>query len=124
MSIDSSQRRDVNDVAAAALLHLRDRFVATIENAADIRFQHGAKIFRRSFLDGFEDANARVVDENIEALEFLDRMVDERFDLMVIAHVASKTDRATVAQSIQLIDSLIDLVLVARADAHRNAFAK
>jgi len=91
MWIGAGQRRDVDDVTAAAPLHLRDRFVTAIEDAEQIRFEHRAKIFGRGLLNRFEDANTRVVDEDVESTQFFDRVIDEGLDLIVFANVADET---------------------------------
>src|SRR2546421_1333325 len=98
--------------------------VAAIEDAKKVCLQHGAKVFGRSLFNRFKRADAGVVNENVEAAEFFDRVVDERFNLIVIAHVASETDRAPIATLlIQLIDRLIDFVLMPSANADGYAFA-
>src|ERR1041384_551177 len=125
MSIHASQRRDVDDVAAATFLHLRNRFMATIENAAEIRFEYGAKIFRRSFFDCCpSDADAGVVDENVEAAELFFYISEQRLDLFVIAHVARKYECMTRALSGHVCKLATGIINVARADAHFDAFAK
>src|SRR4051812_47849404 len=62
MRIRTGKRRDVDDITAATLLHEWYSLMAAIEHAEEIRFQHGAKIFRRDFFDRSEDANPCVVD--------------------------------------------------------------
>ena len=76
MRIRAGERRDVDDIATAAFFHLRNGFVATVEDAEQIRFQHRAKVFRRSLCHGFEGADAGIVDENVEAAKFFDRVID------------------------------------------------
>src|SRR5713101_4470474 len=92
MRIRPGQRRDVDDIATAALFHLRNGFVATVKDAKQVRFQHGAKIFRRSFFHGFKGADAGIVDENVEAAEFLDRMIDYGSNLSKFSNVANQTN--------------------------------
>src|SRR6185503_5316011 len=77
--ISAGQRRNVDDVTATPLLHFGDRFVAAIENAEQIRFQHRAKVFGRGLFDAFENTNTRVVDENVEAAQFFDGEGDQGF---------------------------------------------
>src|SRR5829696_8748831 len=43
--IGASQRRNVNDATAASLLHQWNGFVTAIENAKQVRFEYGAKLF-------------------------------------------------------------------------------
>src|SRR2546423_1489280 len=123
MWIGAGERRDVDDVAAAALLHPRDRFMTAIEDAEQISFQDRAKIFGRGLLYRFEDADTSVVDENVEPAEFFDCVIDESFHLLVPAHITNQTDRATCFRSIQLTYCLIDLVLMSSANANGHAFA-
>src|SRR6266536_1273252 len=118
MRIGAGERRDVDDVTTAALFHLRDRFVTAIEDAEQISFQDRTKIFGRGLLDGFEGADTRVVDENVEAAEFSDCVIDQSFDLIMLAHITNQTYRATIFGSIQLAYCFIDLVLMPSANAN------
>src|SRR5258708_6922808 len=97
MWIGAGERRDVDDVTAAALLHLRDRFVTAIKDAEQVCFQHRAKVFGRSLLDSFKDADACVVDENVEPAKFFDCVIDESFHLIVLAHITDQTNRSSAA---------------------------
>ena len=77
MWISAGKRRDVDDVATAALLHMRNRFVAAVEDSEDIGFENCAKVLRRHRFNGFEDTDACIVDENIKAAQFFGRVIDE-----------------------------------------------
>src|SRR2546421_11283852 len=121
MWIGAGERRDVDDVTAAALFHLRDRFVTTIENAKQIRLEHGAKIFGRGLLDSLKDTDTGVVDENIEPAQFFDCMIYERFHLIIVAYITNQTYRATIFGSIQLVYCFINFVLMPSANANRNS---
>src|SRR2546430_859857 len=123
MWIGAGERRDVDDVTAAALFHLRDRFVTTIEHAKQIRLEHRAKIFGRGLLDSLKDTDTGVVDENIEPAQFFDCMIYERFHLIIVAYITNQTYRATIFGSIQLVYCLVDFVLMPSANANRYAFA-
>ena len=118
MRIRAGQGRDVDDVTAAALFHLRNGFVTTVEDTEQIGFQHRAKIFRRSLSHGFKRADAGIVDKNIEAAKFLNGVVDKSFDLIVVADVANKTSCVTA----QIADCPIDFVLLSGSDADGDAF--
>jgi hypothetical protein len=61
MWIRARERRNVDDVSTAAFFHFRNRRVTAMEDAEEIRFEHGAEIFRRGLLDRLEDANARLL---------------------------------------------------------------
>jgi len=122
MRIHSGQRRDVDDVTAAASLHLRDRFMATMENAKYIRLQHRAKILRCSVLDLLESADSGVVDQNVEPAEFFDRVIDQRSNLVVVSHVADETDCPAFIALIELFDGLVNLALMSGSDADGDTF--
>src|SRR5712691_4042577 len=119
MRIRARQRRDVDDVAAAALFHLRNSFVTAVENAEEICFQHRAKIFRRRLFNGLEDADASVVDEDVETAEVFDGVVDQSFHLSMVTDVANET----TCRDSQFFDRFISLALAARRDANRDALA-
>ena len=86
--------------------------MATIKDAEQIRFQHRPKIFGRSFFDSFEDADAGVVDEDVEAAELFYGVVNQSFDLTVIPHIAGEPDRPCAGRSIQILYRLIYLILI------------
>src|SRR5437588_4361503 len=109
MRIDSGQRRDVDDIAAAALFHLRNGFMAAIEDTKQICFQHRAKNLRRSFLDCFERADAGVVNENVQSTKLFDGVVDQTFDLMVIAYVSLETNY--LPQCAEIFAGIINLTI-------------
>ena len=67
MRIGAGKRGNVDDVPAAALLHERNGFVATVEDTEEIRFQYCAKVFRRDLFNRCKNPDARIVDENIDA---------------------------------------------------------
>src|SRR5215207_327219 len=75
--VRAGQRRNVDDVAAAPPLHLGDGRAAAVEDAEQVRLQHRAKLLGRSLLDGFEEPDARVVDEHVHAAELLGGVRDE-----------------------------------------------
>src|SRR5438132_8651026 len=122
MRVHTRKRRDVDDVAAAALFHLRNGFMATVEDTEQICFQHGAKIFRRSFFNGFERADAGVVNENVQSTKLFDGVVDQTFDLMVIAYVSRETNY--LPQCTEIFAGIINLTINPRRNTNGNAFAK
>src|SRR5438552_18198506 len=126
MRIRPGQRRDVDDIAAAALVHLRNGFVATVKDAEQIRFQHRAKIFRRSFCHSLKSADARVVDENVEAAKFFNSVCNQILNLIKISDITYSASDAAYAEVLfaiegQIRDCSINLILVARADANIDA---
>ena len=119
MRIRARQRRDVDDIASTAPTHFRNCFVAAIEHAEEICFQHGAKIFRQSFFDIGKNANPSVVNQNIETAKLLDRVGDQGLHLVVVAHVANKT----YGRPAQFLNRAVDLALLSGGDTNREAFA-
>src|SRR5438132_13444203 len=117
MWIGPGERRDVDDVATAALLHLRDRFVTAIENAEQIRLEHRAKVFWRGLLNSFEAANAGVIDENVESAKFFDCVINESCYLMMPAHITNQTHRATFFSPIHILHCPTHLVLMTSTTA-------
>src|SRR5437870_11626052 len=120
MLICSGQRRDVDDVAAATFFHLRDRYVTTVEDPEEICFQHCAELLRRSPFDSLENADAGVVNQNIETAEFFDGVVDHSLHLIVITYVTDETKRARA----EFLDCFFDLGLFSCGYANGNAFTQ
>src|ERR1043166_9720685 len=94
-----------------------------MKDTEEICFQHGPKIFRRCVFDSLEDPYPRVVDENVETFKRTDGFTNQTPYLIVIAHIANKTNRAAFSEIIQFSNRLIDLSLMTRTDADRHTFA-
>src|SRR2546430_2735380 len=122
MRVHSGERRDVDDVTAAASLHLRDRFMATMEDAKDVRFQHRAKILRCSVLDFLKNADAGVVDQKVEPAEFFDCVIDHRSNLIVVSHVADEPYCSAFIALIEFSNGLVNLALMSGSDADGDTF--
>src|SRR5947209_11118708 len=95
--IRARERRDVDDVAAAAPLHNGDGRAAAVEDAEQVRLQNRAELFRRHLLDRLEEADARIIDQHVHAAELLDRVRNERLALFINAHVACSARHASNA---------------------------
>src|SRR3712207_1046064 len=92
--VRASERRDVDDVAAAAPLHLGYGRARAVEDAEEVRLQNRAKLFGRRLLHRLEEADAGVVDEHVNAAQLFDRVSDERLALFARSHVARRARRA------------------------------
>src|SRR4029079_2035498 len=68
MSVLSGKRRNIDDVTASPTFHYRDRVVASIENAKQIRFDDLLKLLAREFFDRLaKDADPGIIHEDIES---------------------------------------------------------
>src|SRR5438876_2155679 len=121
MRVHTRQRRDIDDVATAALLHFGNRFMTTVEDSKQICFQHRTKIFGRSVLNCFERADAGVVNENVQSTKLFDGVVDQTFDLMVIAYVSLETNY--LSQCAEIFAGIINLTINSRRNTNGTAFA-
>ena len=91
----AGQAADVDDVAAAALAQVRHRRVAGVEDAGQVGVDHLGPLRGRHVGDVGEDADAGVVDQDVEAAEPRDGGGDRALDLVVAAHVGpQRLDRA------------------------------
>jgi hypothetical protein len=118
MGVHAREGRKVDNVTTAALLQQRNRFVTTVEDAAEIGFDHRAKfVSTRGFHRG-KDPDAGVVYENVETTERINGFLEKRFDLRFVANVTNKTETPAGANLVQISSSSFDVVFVARA--YRN----
>ena len=83
--------------------------MAAVVNAEQVCFQHRAKIFGRLLGDGFKDSDAGVVDEYVEATEFLSLMQwkspEEVREAVAAKHEKFKDELADVLHSVLLLAS-------------------
>src|ERR1044072_1725909 len=121
MWVRARQRRDVEDVAAAPLLQLRDSGTAAMEGAEQVRLKHRAELFGRGLFDRLEEPDSSVVDKHVHAAELLDGVRDKRLDLFIDAHVTRRTGRRSTG-AFTLAPRLLHLIETARADAHVHPF--
>src|SRR5688572_16902449 len=115
MSVRSRQRRDVDDVTTATLFHKRNRFVTAVEDAAQVRFDNGAKIVGTHRFDGSEHSDAGIVHQDINAAECLDRLCEVSSNLCFVADVTKEAGCASSAAFVQLRGRALDLVFMTRA---------
>jgi hypothetical protein len=62
-------RRDLDDVAVAALLHLSDRELRHVEESREVNAEHRRVVGLAVLREGFRDEDAGVVDERVDAPE-------------------------------------------------------
>src|SRR5262249_10440630 len=91
----SREAADVDDEAAAAPAHVRQRGMACVEHAGEIRVDHFGPLFGRHRGDVGEDADARVVDQNVESAKARHGGVDGALHVRVPPHVGlQRLDRS------------------------------
>ena len=86
-------RRDVDDRAAAAAPHRRDRVLAAQEHALGVHGHDLAPLLDRGGLDVGHDDDARVVHEHVEPAEARERRLDHLAPALLVAHVVAHEDR-------------------------------
>ena len=116
MSIGSGQRRDVDDVSAAALLQQRNCFVTAVEDTAEVCLDHSAKIVGAHRFDRREHADTRIVDEDINAAKPFDSLSEECLDLSFVTNVAEKAGGSPGTRFVKLCGHTLDLALVSRSE--------
>src|SRR5437660_4282795 len=96
--------------------------MATMEDAKDVRLQHCSKVFRCCVLDLLENADSGVVDQNVERAEFSNCVIDQRFNLIVVSHVADETYCPALIALIEFFNGLVNLGLMSGSNADRDTF--
>ena len=117
---DRHHRADIDDLAQAALLHLRIGGVTADEGAGEIAVQH-----RMPLRDGIElgllaDAHAGIVDQDVEPAIRLHRVGDQRAAGVFLQNVDRNGARLG-AGLLDLLDGLFALGGVAACDDDRRA---
>src|SRR6266404_6398655 len=123
MRVHSSQRRNVNDVAATARAHQGNRFATTMEDAEKICLEHGAKILNRHFFNQPKDANAGVIDENVNAAKDSNSPFKQRLHLCIVADVSNDPSSRARLYSAKFLDGFVDFISAARTNADVDSFA-
>src|SRR5947209_14399720 len=121
--VRARERRDVYDVASAALLHLRNCLAAAIEDAEQICLNNSAKFFRLCFIHTPEDSYASVVDQNVHTAELRNGVLEQSFHLIIITHVANDARNFPFASIAQLSHGALDFISFTRAYANVQSFA-
>ncbi len=80
-------RADVDDLAAAALLHHRMGGLRTDESAGQVGVEHRAPFGRRVALRRLADRHSGIVDEDVEPAEALDGLVDRRAARILVGDI-------------------------------------
>jgi len=80
-------RGDVHDVAGALAPHVREGGQDAVDRAEVVDAHDLLELGRRGLVDGREDPDAGVVDEDVEPPPRGDRAVDQRADGRLVAHV-------------------------------------
>src|SRR5262245_38825251 len=99
MRVGAGQRRDIDDVAAAAFFHFRNCIMTAIEDAEHICLEDCATIFGCSLLNRVEDADTPIVDQNVQATESRYCVIDQTLDLVILAYVTGKQKGITGSES-------------------------
>ena len=86
----AGQAADVDDESAACAGEVRKRGVARVEHAGQVRVDHLGPLFRRHVRHVGKDADAGIVDEDVEATEARDGCGDRPLDLGVAPNVGAK----------------------------------
>ena len=89
--------------------------MTAVKDAEDIRFQHSPEIFRTHILNGREDANAGVVNENVDAAECLNCVIKERAYVVVVSDVAHRACAARNLVFVEIRDGLVQFLFIAAA---------
>src|SRR5439155_268540 len=117
---DGHHRTDVDDLAAAARLHRRVGRVRAEVGARQVGVKHLAPLGERHLVRGLPDVGARVVDEDVEPPEGVERRPDHAPDRRLVSDV--RCDGARLgAESLQLLHRVLGLGLVARRDHDARA---
>ena len=80
--------RDLDDVAAALLLHLGDGELGDVEEARDVDADHGRIVFGGVLRERLGDEDAGVVDQRVDAAEALDGLRDHALGGVPVGDVA------------------------------------
>ena len=84
----AGRRRDIEQVAAALLEHVRDRVLGRVDLRHEVDADDLLPLLRGR-LDPAVDGDAGVGDEEVDAPEALDRRLDEVLDVLLAADVGS-----------------------------------
>ena len=79
---------EVDDAAAARLAHLPRRRLAAVERAAEVDRDHVLPLLRGHRVDVADLADARAIDEDVDAAGGVDDALDSALDRDRIANVA------------------------------------
>ena len=91
---DADRRRHHHDAAAPALAHVRDHRARAEERAAHVDLHHQVELAGRPLGQRREVDGAGVVDEDVDAAEFLERGIPHPLHVVEFAHVAAHRQRA------------------------------
>ncbi len=89
--------RDVDDPPAAPLLHVRHRGADHVERAGQVDADHLVPLAVADLLDRRALPDARVVDQDVEPAEPVDRLVDHHLGLFVDGDVRGQRERLAAA---------------------------
>ncbi len=96
--------RDVDDPAAPGLLHVGDRRADHVEGAGQVDRDHLVPLAVADLLDGGALPDAGVVDEDVQAAEAVDGLVDHHLGLFLDGDVRCEGERFPTG----LLDALCD----------------
>src|SRR5215213_2194846 len=114
------QTTDVYEMSRALLLHVPDGRVCRVEEAHHVHFEHGPPLIREALTHRREQHDARVVDQDIDTSELLDRPLNEIVGLLLIGYIALNRDSLPAVAGHPL-DEIIEALLTARPGHHRGA---
>jgi hypothetical protein len=121
---DSGNRSGRDDRAAASLAHLGNRVLDSEEHRAQQNRKSAVPVFGTGLLERADcAAETRVVIDDIEASEFLDRARDRAFDVPFAGNVGELEDRAA-AVLLAIADRGLTALAIHIRDHDRGALAR
>lgn len=84
---ETADRGDVDDAAASLLAHAGEDGVGERDQAEEVGLKHGADLLVFTLFDGCEVTIPCVVDEDVDAAEFLLRLLDGLRHLRAVGYV-------------------------------------
>src|SRR5215211_2036128 len=117
------QTADVYEMSRGLLLHVPDGRVCRVEEAQHVDFEHGPPLVREALTHRREQHDARVVDQDVDTSELLDRPLNEVVGLLLISNIALNRDSLPAVAGHPL-NELVEALLTASPGDDRGAFGR